>query len=90
MQELEKNALRRAQRKAVEARAFSEKVDAVLRVVLVGLAIAIGVSVVIGIQGHPALMKLSISAAGAWGAIGAIAIQLLRRERGSGDRRADP
>lgn len=87
---LEKTALVRAQREAIEARTFSEKIDAVLRVALVALVIAIGVSVVIGVQGHPALMKLSISAAGAWGAIATAASQLLRPKSQSGELGADP
>jgi hypothetical protein len=67
-----------AEAHAAEARVRHLNLDYVLRIVLAVLAVGIGITVIIGAAGEPALLKLSLAASSAWAAIAAGAIRVLR------------
>jgi hypothetical protein len=80
----------RAERREVEARAREAearvrhlKFELVERVALLIMGVAIGGAVVIGGLREPALLKISLGAAGAWGVIAATLSRRRFRRRGA-------
>jgi hypothetical protein len=75
-----------ADREAAEQLVRHLKFDLTQRVVLLVIGVAIGIAVIVGALDSPQLLKLSLVAASAWGAISAALYRLRPRPNGSSER----
>lgn len=72
----------RAERREAEAQVRHRNFELITEIVLLVFAVAIATSVIAGAMNNPGILKISILAASAWGAVAAALLRLLSSKPG--------